>query len=98
MGKPTVLTMFTNSFILQHPFYINYLLLKSTIDSIISSDDSITKEKILSVISDQFDSIKEVKVTDTSVIEKEMKDLASSYVSKVDNIYFEVGDDILWKY
>ena len=74
---------------------INYLLLKSTIDSIISSDDSITKEKILSVISDQFDSIKEVKVTDTSVIEKEMKDLASSYVSKVDNIYFEVGDDIL---
>lgn len=74
---------------------INYLLLKSTIDSIISSDDSITKEKILSVISDQFDSIKEVKVTDTSVIEKEMKDLASSYVSKVDSICFEVGDDIL---
>lgn len=74
---------------------INYLLLKSTIDSIISNDDSVTKEKILSVISDQFDSIKEVKVTDTSVIEKEMKDLASSYISKVDSIYFEVGDDIL---
>jgi hypothetical protein len=73
---------------------LNVDLLNDTIESILSSDDEVTKEQLISIVSEKVDSVRVEKKFDYNIISDKIKNSTKSYIDKINGSYFIVDEDL----
>lgn len=68
-------------------------IIKDAIDNIVTSDRDVSKEQLLSIISEHFDKVKTEKALDYTMISNKIKNSTKDYLDRINGSYFKLGVD-----
>ena len=67
--------------------------IKENIHSLAKSDDSLTKEDLVNLVSSEYDMVRKEKVVDYSLVANKINSNLKKFMTKVDSSFFQVGGE-----